>query len=69
MNEFPPGNYISKAMKGLPEAGPDVPPQTLEIDARPGWGLYRVTFIAMRNPRQGMRSWFWTLETGERLGQ
>ena len=53
MNEFPPGYFISDAMKGLPAAGPDVPPQTVEIDARPGWGRYRVTFVAKRNPRHG----------------
>jgi len=67
MNQFPPGNYLSKAMQSLPAAGPDSQPQTVEIDARPGWGLYRVTFIAKQNPRQGMRSWFWTMESGERL--
>jgi hypothetical protein len=67
MNEFPPGSFIAKAMKTLPPAGPDVAPQTVEIDARPGWGLYRVTFIARRNPRQGMRNWFWVMDTGERI--
>lgn len=40
MNEYPPGNFLSSAMKSLPAAGPDVPPQTVEIDVRPGWGLY-----------------------------
>jgi len=67
VNEFPPGYFISDAMKGLPAAGPDVPPQTVEIDARPGWGRYRVTFKVMQNPRRGMRTWFWTLDTGELL--
>ena len=67
MNQFPPGDFIGKAMKGLPPAGPGLPPQTVEIDARPRWGLYRVTFVAMQNPRQGMRSWFWVMGTGERI--
>ncbi len=62
VNEFPPGYFISDAMKGLPAAGPDVPPQTVEIDARPGWGRYRVSFKVVQNPRRGMRTWFWTLD-------
>jgi hypothetical protein len=67
MNEFPPGSFISMAIKTLPPAGPDLPPQTVEIDARPGWGLYRVTFVVSQNPRQGMRSWFWVMDKGERI--
>ncbi len=67
MNQYPPGHFIAAAMKTLPPAGPDLPAQTVEIDAKPLWGLYRVTFVSRQNPRQGMRSWFWTMETGERL--
>ncbi len=67
MNEFPPGYFINDAMKGLPAAGPDVPPQTVEIDACPGWGRYRVTFKVVQDPRRGMRTWFWTPDVGERL--
>ncbi len=71
MNKFPPGHFIASAiedaMKTLPPAGPDLPPQTVEIDARPGWGLYRVTFIVMQNPRQGMRSWFWVMRQATAL--
>ncbi len=50
-----------------PPLGPNLSPQTVEIDARPGWGLYRVTFKVQRNPRRGMLSWFWTLDTGEHI--
>ena len=66
MNEFPPGYFIANAMKGLPAAGPDVPPQTVEIAAMP-WGMYRVTFIVRKNSRRGMLSWFWVMDSGERL--
>lgn len=67
VNQFPPGDYIGAAMNKLPAARPDLAPQTVEIDAGPLWGRYRVTFVVKRNPRQGMRSWYWTMETGERL--
>ena len=49
------------------QAALDLPPQTVEIDARPAWGLYPVTFVVRQNPRQGMRSWFWVMDAGERL--
>lgn len=58
MNEYPPGYFISMAIRTLPAAAPDLPPHTVEIDARPGRGTYRVTFVPRQNPRQGMRSWF-----------
>jgi hypothetical protein len=67
MNQYPPGNYISDAMQTLPPAAPELPLQTVEIDAGPLWGRYRVTFRAKANPRRGMRSWFWVMNTGERL--
>jgi hypothetical protein len=32
------------------------------------WGRYRITFVAKRNPRQGMRNfWFWTMQSGAKL--
>lgn len=68
MEQYPPGFFISKAIRTLPAAEPDLPPQTVEIDARPGWGVYRVTFVVRQNPRQGMRHWFWVMDKGERLG-
>ncbi len=66
MDQYPPGYYVSEAMKGLPPPGPDSVLQTVEIHA-PRWGQYRITFIAVQNPRQGMRRWFWTMHAGERL--
>ena len=67
MNQYPPGDFIGTAVKTLPEPGPDVPLQTVEINAGSLWGRYCVTFVAKRNPRQGMRSWFWTMHGGERI--
>lgn len=67
MNEFPPGEFVSLAMRGLPQAGPDATPQTVEIDAGKLWGRYRITFVASMNPRRGMRRWFWVMSEGKRL--
>ena len=67
MNEYPPGEYVGEAMKALPPPAPDVAPHTVVINAGEFWGRYQVTFVAKRNPRQGMRSWFWTVESGQRL--
>jgi hypothetical protein len=68
MNEYPPGEYISYAKQSLPTPGPDLPPQTVLVNAGPLWGAFWITFAAKRNPRQGMRHyWFWTMESGERI--
>ena len=68
MNQYPPGNYLGLAMSKLPAPGADVPPQTIVLDAGPLWGSYRITFVAKRNPRQGMRNfWFWTMQSGAKL--
>jgi hypothetical protein len=66
MDQYPPGFYVSNAMKGLPAPGPESVLQTVEIDAD-RWGRYLITFIAVRNPRRGMRRWFWTMHVGERV--
>ena len=52
MEHFPPGEYVSLAMRGLPAPGPDSVLQTVEIDAL-RWGRYRITFIAVQNPGEG----------------
>ena len=67
MNQYPPGDFIGVAIKTLPAPGPDVPLQTLDIDAGPLWGRYRVVFAAKRNPRRGMRSWFWAGQSGKQI--
>lgn len=68
MNEYPPGGYIADAIQTLPPAGPDVPPQAVEIDAGAHWGRFWVTFEAKRNTRGGMgRHWFWAMASGNRM--
>jgi hypothetical protein len=67
LNQYPPGRFVAAAMNTLPVPGPGSELQTVEIDAGKLWGRYRVTFVAKLNPRHGMRTWFWTMESGERL--
>ncbi len=68
MNQFPPGGYVADAMSRLPTPGPEIQPQTVEVDAGPAWGRYQITFEAKRNPRGGMgRHWFWAMASGERI--
>ena len=67
MDQYPPGEYVSRALQTLPAAGPDQPLKTVDIDCGPLWGAFRITFIAKRNPRQGMRNWFWMMHKGERI--
>lgn len=68
MNEYPPGNYISDAMRALPAPGPLLHSRTVEIDARPTWGRYRVTFVVRRESDEEKRQyWFWTIQSGRRL--
>lgn len=67
MNEYPPSEYIAIAMRGLPAPGPDAPPYTVGIDAGKLWGHYQVTFVAKQNPRKGMRTWFWSMESGKQV--
>ena len=67
MNEYPPGGYIGEAINGLPSPGSDVGAQTVEVNAGPLWGCYRIVFVAHRNPRRGMLHWYWAMESGERL--
>lgn len=67
MNSYPPGGYIANAINSLPKPGADSQPITVALDAGPLWGKYRITFQAVRNPRQGMTTWFWTMQAGERI--
>lgn len=67
MDQYPPGEYVSRAQQTLPAADPDQPLRTVDIDCGPLWGAFRITFIAKRNPREGMRNWFWAMHKGERI--
>ena len=65
-DQFPTSNYLAAAIKNLLLAGPNVPPQTIEIDAG-AMGRYRVTFVARQNPSRSTPAWFWGVESGERI--
>ena len=65
-DQFPKSNYLAAAIKDLLPAGPNIPPQTIEIDAG-AMGRYRVTFVARQNPGQRRSAWFWGVDRGERI--
>ena len=65
-DQFPKSNYLAAAIKDLVPAGPNIPPQKIEIDAGP-MGRYRVTFVARQNPCQRTSAWFWGVDRGERI--
>jgi len=67
LNQSPPSNYLSAAIKKLPKAGPNVGPQTVEIDTGPGGERYRVTFVVRENPKLMTKAWFWGVESSERI--
>jgi len=64
-DQFPTSNYLAAAIKGLVPAGPNTPPETVEIDAG-AMGRYRVTFVARQNPGGSTSAWFWGVDSGER---
>ena len=65
-DQFPKSNYLAAAIKDLLPAGPNTPPQTVEIDAGTT-GHYRVTFVARQNAGQSTSAWFWGVDSGERI--
>jgi len=65
-DQFPTTNHLSAAIKKLPPPGPDIVPQTVEIDAG-AMGRYRVTFVARQNTGLRTSTWFWGVESGERV--
>ena len=67
-DQYPPTNHLAAAIKKLPKPGPGVQPQTVEIDAGPGFGVYSVTFVVRQNPGRRTQAWFWGVENGEKIG-
>jgi len=65
-DQFPTTDYLSAAIKKLPHANSSIPPQTVEIDAG-AMGRYRVTFVARQNTARRTSTWFWGVESGERI--
>ena len=66
-DQFPTTDHLSAAIRKLPRPGPDVSPQTVEIDAGPIQGRFRVTFVPRKNPEHRAAPWFWGIESGERI--
>ena len=66
-DQYPPSNYLAAAIKGLPTPDASITPQTVEIDAG-ALGSYRVTFVVRKNAEQPTPTWFWGIESGERIG-
>jgi hypothetical protein len=63
---YPPTDQLAAAIKNLPRASPAIPPQTVDIDAGPAYGRFRVTFVVRQNPGRGTPTWFWGVESSER---
>jgi hypothetical protein len=66
-DQYPPTNYLAAAIKDLPTPDLNIPPQTVEIDAG-SLGRYRVTFVVRQNAELPMPTWFWGIESGQRIG-
>jgi len=65
-NHYPPTNCLAAAIRDLPKAGPGVPPQKVEIDAGRN-GRYSVTFVVRQNAELETPTWFWGVESSERM--
>lgn len=71
-NRFPKDQYpttrdLAAAIKKLPDPNANVSPQTVEIVAGPATHRYRVTFVARQNPALSTPTWFWGVESSERI--
>jgi hypothetical protein len=70
--QYPPSNHIAAAILKLPKPAAGLPPQVVEIEARPTpvWPhhfRYRLIFAARCNQVAGHRAWFWGLDSGQRV--
>jgi hypothetical protein len=66
-DKYPPTSHLAAAIKRLPTPGPDVLPQTVEIDSGPGHGRFKVVFVARQNPALDAPAWFWGVESSEKI--
>lgn len=69
---FLPTQYVAAAIRRLPEPRPDASPQTVEIEPGPtaAWPhqrRYRLTFVVNRSAFTGTPTWYWVMESSERL--
>jgi hypothetical protein len=67
IDRYPPTNALAAAIKHLPQPGPDVPPQAIEIDAGPGFGRYTVTFVVRLNGDRELPIGYWGVLSSERV--
>ena len=67
-DRYPTTKDLAAAIKNLPNPGPDVPPQKVDIVAGPGFERYTVTFVARQNPALSTPTWFWGMQGSERTG-
>ena len=67
IDRFPPTNCLAAAIRRLPHPDADVRPQEVDIDAGPIFGRYRVTFVVRENSEHSPPSWFWGVESSERI--
>ena len=65
-DQYPPTNALAAAIRNLPKAGPGVRPQKVLIDIGAA-GRYQVTFVVRQNPDLSAPSWFWGVESSERI--
>ena len=69
---LPPSHYVAEAIRALPRSGQGVPPQVVEIPAKPtaAWpheGRYRLRFLVRSDLSSGTPSWYWGGESIECL--
>ena len=66
-DQFPTTKDLARAIKNLPKPGPDVPPQKVEIVEGATDRRYTVTFVVRQNPALNTPTWFWGVESSERI--
>ena len=65
---YPTTKDLAAAIRNLPNPGPDVSPQRVDIVAGPDSAHYSVTFVARQNPALSTPTWFWGMQSSERTG-
>lgn len=66
-DRYPTTRDLAAAIKKLPDPDATVPPQEVEIVAGPAAHRYIVTFVARRNPALSTPTWFWGVQSSERI--
>ena len=69
IGRYPPSNALAAAIKHLPRPEPSLAPQTVDIDAGPILGRYKVTFVVRPNHEHEPPAWFWGVGSSERIAE